>query len=127
MKYLEYDTVDQLNALLNGMDIKQCRLFGRLDVYSCKAQKEDRRLKDYMGTKLDRYRQDEEAYSPPEHHGYFFQLDTMTSPEQCQPLPVNDPLTIKLVAHFIGTMNLAFPDYDFRYVNTAVQQHGASS
>ncbi|KAJ3113026.1 RNA polymerase III-inhibiting protein maf1, partial [Nowakowskiella sp. JEL0407] len=51
MKYLEYPILEQLNQAFSCVDAGDCRVFGRIEAYSCKDAGQDRKLRQYIDSK----------------------------------------------------------------------------
>ncbi|KAJ3022536.1 RNA polymerase III-inhibiting protein maf1 [Thoreauomyces humboldtii] len=109
MKYLsDYESLENINNQLSCIDTGDCRLFGRVEAYSCKNTDDDRRLKGHVDTKY-----------PPDENGTF-EIGSWQSPSS--PVlpslnPLNDRVSRKTFFYLLATLNAAFPDYDFSDLN----------
>ena len=105
MKYLDYPELESLSRALT-FESAECKVFTRLEAYSCKAVKRERQL----FKSLESQYLHSASLSPPKH------LDeTLASPfgrlDQAQ--------ARKTLFLLIATLNGAFPDHDFSGVDPA--------
>ncbi|KAJ3104202.1 RNA polymerase III-inhibiting protein maf1 [Phlyctochytrium planicorne] len=103
MKYLEYESLEEINTALSCVDTGDMRVFGRLEAYSCKNTSDDRKLKMHIEHK----KYDELEVGSPEHGS--FSLRSPVSPFG----PLAQPTSKKTLFYLLATLNAAFPDYDF--------------
>jgi len=92
--------ISGLNALtnaLNGIDIGESVLFGRIEAYSCKMSGSDRKLHTSLELQL------QEQLISPSHERL------SVSPFG----PMSDRLSRQTLIYLITTLNCAFPHYDF--------------
>lgn len=101
MKYLEVNSLDQINAALAAAQSSELRLSGRIEAYSCKTVGEDKRLYKTLEARWagDEYEDELSIVSP------FGPLDQHASR--------------KTLFYLIATLNASFPDYDFRDVRAS--------
>ncbi|WFD02314.1 hypothetical protein MOBT1_000996 [Malassezia obtusa] len=103
MKYLEYPELEVLSRALT-FELSECKVFTRLEAYSCKAVNKEKRL----------FKTLESSYllsassSPP---GYLD--EALASPFG----RLDQPSARKTLFLLIATLNGAFPDHDFSDVN----------
>ncbi|WFC95288.1 hypothetical protein MBRA1_001935 [Malassezia brasiliensis] len=103
MKYLEYPELEVLSRALT-FEMSECKVFTRLEAYSCKAVNKEKRL----------FKNLESSYllsassSPP---GYLD--EALASPFG----RLDQPSARKTLFLLIATLNGAFPDHDFSDVN----------
>lgn len=103
MKYLEYPELEVLSRSLT-FELSECKVFTRLEAYSCKAVNKEKRL----------FKSLESSYllsassSPP---GYLD--EALASPFG----RLDQPSARKTLFLLIATLNGAFPDHDFSNVN----------
>jgi hypothetical protein len=95
MKYLPFPTIDNLNEKLSCIDNGDLRIFGRVEVFSCKSTTQDRKLKHHIDSKYD-----SECYME------------VVSPSS--PGTLATKTSRKTVFYLIGTLNAVYPDYDFQ-------------
>ena len=105
MKYLEYPELEVLSRALT-FEMSECRVFTRIEAYSCKAVNKEKRL----------FKSLESSYL----------LSASTSPpaylEEALASPfgrLDQPSARKTLFLLIATLNGAFPDHDFSEVNPA--------
>lgn len=103
MKYLEYPELEVLSRALT-FELAECKVFTRLEAYSCKAVNKEKRL----------FKSLESSYM----------LSASTSPpaylEEALSSPfgrLDQPSARKTLFLLIATLNGAFPDHDFSDVN----------
>ncbi|KAJ3099771.1 RNA polymerase III-inhibiting protein maf1 [Phlyctochytrium bullatum] len=104
MKYLEYESLEEINTALSCVDTGDMRVFGRLEAYSCKNTQDDKKLKQHIEHK--KYDDTLEAGSP---DAISFSLRSPVSPFG----PLSQPTSRKTLFYLLATLNAAFPDYDF--------------
>ncbi|KDN42498.1 Maf1 regulator, partial [Tilletiaria anomala UBC 951] len=115
MKYLDYPELELLSRALT-FESAECRVFTRLEAYSCKAVSKERKLMKEL-----------EDASNHEHHG---PVSTSLEDPRTQftgafaPLDspfgrLNDPQARKKLFLLITALNAAFPDHDFSLINPA--------
>lgn len=103
MKFLDYPELESLSRALT-FESAECKVFTRLEAYSCKAVSKEKRL----------YKALEDAYhqtastSPPE-----YLHETLASPFG----RLDQPNARKTLFLLIALLNGAFPDHDFSQVN----------
>lgn len=103
MKYLDYPELELLSRALT-FESSECKVFTRLEAYSCKAVTKEKRLFKTLESAYLR----SASMSPPEH------LDaTLASPFG----RLDQPSARKTLFLLIATLNGAFPDHDFSEVN----------
>lgn len=105
MKFLDYPELEGLSRSLT-FESNECKVFTRLEAYSCKAVKRERQL---FKTLESQYLQSA-SLSPPNHLD-----DTLASPFG----RLDQPSARKTLFLLIATLNGAFPDHDFSDVNPA--------
>ncbi|KAF9977546.1 RNA polymerase III-inhibiting protein maf1 [Actinomortierella ambigua] len=98
MKFLEYAVIDAINNAL-VVETPECKVYGRVEPYSCKAAGSDKKLYKQIEVKYDT------ANSPPEDSSF----RDIISPFG----PLNQPASRRTLFYLIGTLNASFPDYDF--------------
>ncbi|KAI8910727.1 Maf1 regulator-domain-containing protein [Powellomyces hirtus] len=107
MKYLtDFESLENINNQLSCIDTGDCRIFGRVEAYSCKNTDDDKRLKRHVDEKypaevpleIGSWQSPNSPSSP--HHGI-----------------LNDRVTRKTFFYLLATLNAAFPDYDFSDLN----------
>eukprot|EP00742_Colponemidia_sp_Colp-10_P000560 GILJ01000610.1.p1 GENE.GILJ01000610.1~~GILJ01000610.1.p1 ORF type:complete len:267 (+),score=39.88 GILJ01000610.1:48-803(+) len=96
MKFVEVPSLAYVSSMLDGLDLGDRKLYGRLELYACRKTTTDRRLSLTVEQHLD-----EELASSPKGH----------SPSPLGLL--SDNSTKKLLINLISTLNESFPDYDF--------------
>ncbi|KAI9343123.1 Maf1 regulator-domain-containing protein [Obelidium mucronatum] len=142
MKYLEYNSLEEINTALSCVDARDTRVFSRLDAYSCKSTGDDKKLKMHIDEKYE----DDEAllagspipqsiYSSSNPYssaaaaaaatgtlatsattGTFLTtpLSTSFSHSPSSPFgPLAQITSRKTLFYLLATLNAAFPDYDF--------------
>lgn len=114
MKYLEYPELELLSRALT-FESAECKVFTRLEAYSCKAVNKEKRLFKSLESNYAR----SASVSPPNST-----LDeTLSSPFG----RLDQPAARKTLFLLIATLNGAFPDHDFSQVNPADFRREASS
>ncbi|KAF9130996.1 RNA polymerase III-inhibiting protein maf1 [Mortierella sp. 14UC] len=103
MKFLEYPGMDAINSALN-FETPECKVFGRVEPYSCKAAGADKKLYKQLENKYDPT-SNNNILSPPEDDS----IRNIISPFG----PMDQPASRKTLFYLIGTLNASFPDYDF--------------
>jgi len=120
MKLMDISSLNALSNALNGIDIGESILYGRIEAYSCKMTGNDRKLQ----VALEQSIQDQLG-SP--HHERL-----SVSPFG----PLTDRLSRQTLIYLITTLNCAFPYYDFsdaapeqfqKEVSSSVAVHQISS
>ncbi|KAI8826930.1 Maf1 regulator-domain-containing protein [Fimicolochytrium jonesii] len=106
MKYLtDFESLENINNQLSCIDTGDCRLFGRVEAYSCKNTDDDRRLKRHVDEKFPDKSGDVEIGSWQGSHN---------SPSSPHAGSLGHPhVSRKTFFYLLATMNAAFPDYDF--------------
>lgn len=105
MKYLDYPELESLSRALS-FESAECKVFTRIEAYSCKAVKKERQL---FKALENQYAQ-AASTSPPSY------LDeSLASPFG----RLDTPAARKTMFLLIATLNGAFPDHDFTDVNSA--------
>eukprot|EP00158_Paraphelidium_tribonemae_P002192 Partr_v1_DN25186_c2_g1_i1_m76791 len=137
MRYIPTDFLDELNASLTGIDTSDCRITGRLEVYVCKSMGQDKKLYKQLEKQ---YHDDKQAKdsallarnihrnSAGEEDGISLDCQVDISGNeppsataevlQYEAAPfgsMNDSHTRKVLFHLIACLNMAFPEYEFRY------------
>jgi len=100
MKYLEISVFDQINDALSCVEATDCRIYGRIEAYSCKAAGEDKKLYKSLETKYN----EELESEPPDL--------VANSPFG----PLTHHASRKTLYHLIAALNACFSDYDFSNV-----------
>ncbi|KAF9925674.1 RNA polymerase III-inhibiting protein maf1 [Linnemannia zychae] len=103
MKFLEYPGLDVINSSLN-FETPECKVFGRVEPYSCKAAGADKKLFKQLENKYDPTA-NSNILSPPEDDS----IRNIISPFG----PMDQPASRKTLFYLIGTLNASFPDYEF--------------
>ncbi|KAF9907926.1 RNA polymerase III-inhibiting protein maf1 [Linnemannia zychae] len=103
MKFLECPGMEAINSALN-FETLECKIFGRVESYSCKAAGADKKLFKQLENKYDPTSNNNILY-PPEDDS----IRNITSPFG----PMDQPASRKTLFYLIGTLNASFPDYDF--------------
>lgn len=98
MKFLEVPSLAQLSASLDDVVAGECRIFGRIEAYSCKRAGSDKKLYKYL---------DEQ-----------YQAELSRSPDASilsnSPMgPLSESSSRHTLISLISTLNASFPDYDF--------------
>jgi len=104
MKYIESSSLETLNAALACVDTGDTRVFGRLELYSCKNTKQDVLLQRKLETKAT-------LHSP-----------SSISPTRPSPLG-KEEISRKTLFYLRATLNAAFPDYDFSDIKDDTFHH----
>lgn len=99
MKYLDYPELESLSRALT-FESAECKVFTRIESYSCKAVKKERQLFKHLETQYTTGDQLDESLESP-----FGRLDHASAR--------------KTLFLLIATLNGAFPDHDFTDVNPA--------
>ncbi|KAG0338518.1 RNA polymerase III-inhibiting protein maf1 [Podila humilis] len=99
MKFLEYTGIDAINSAL-VFETPECRVFGRVEPYSCKLAGADKKLYKTIQSKYD------PSHSPPEEAGSFRNIISPFG-------PLDQAASRRTLFYLIGTLNASFPDYDF--------------
>eukprot|EP00744_Colponema_vietnamica_P001801 GILI01002940.1.p1 GENE.GILI01002940.1~~GILI01002940.1.p1 ORF type:complete len:243 (+),score=49.18 GILI01002940.1:100-828(+) len=95
MKFVEIPNLALTSSMLDGVDLGDRKLYGRIELYSCRKTSVDKTL----SQTIEQHIEDELASSP----AY-----------AASPLgPLSDQNTKRLLINLISTMNESFPDYDF--------------
>ncbi|KAF9433453.1 RNA polymerase III-inhibiting protein maf1 [Entomortierella beljakovae] len=102
MKFLEYAGIDAINSAL-VFETPECRVYGRVEPYSCKAAGADKKLYKQIEIKYD------PSNSPPDEDGVGSSFRNIISPFG----PLDQPASRRTLFYLIGTLNASFPDYDF--------------
>ncbi|KAF9204080.1 RNA polymerase III-inhibiting protein maf1 [Haplosporangium sp. Z 27] len=102
MKFLEYAGIDAINSAL-VFETPECRVYGRVEPYSCKAAGADKKLYKQIEIKYD------PSNSPPDEDGTGSSFRNIISPFG----PLDQPASRRTLFYLIGTLNASFPDYDF--------------
>ncbi|KAF9343894.1 RNA polymerase III-inhibiting protein maf1 [Mortierella sp. AD094] len=102
MKFLEYAGIDAINSAL-VFETPECRVYGRVEPYSCKAAGADKKLYKQIEIKYD------PSNSPPDEDGSPSSFRNIISPFG----PLDQPASRRTLFYLIGTLNASFPDYDF--------------
>ncbi|KND00456.1 RNA polymerase III-inhibiting protein MAF1 [Spizellomyces punctatus DAOM BR117] len=106
MKYLtDNESLENINNQLSCIDTGDCRIFGRIEAYSCKNTDDDRRLKKHVDEKY-----------PVQEGGV--EIGSWQSPRSMNnSSPLNDRISRRTFFYLLATLNAAFPDYDFSDLN----------
>ncbi|KAG0361786.1 RNA polymerase III-inhibiting protein maf1 [Podila minutissima] len=99
MKFLEYAGIDAINSAL-VFETPECRVYGRVEPYSCKLAGADKKLYKTIQSKYD------PSHSPPEDAASFRNIISPFG-------PLDQPASRRTLFYLIGTLNASFPDYDF--------------
>ncbi|KAG0017803.1 RNA polymerase III-inhibiting protein maf1 [Entomortierella chlamydospora] len=102
MKFLEYAGIDAINSAL-VFETPECKVYGRVEPYSCKAAGADKKLYKQIEIKYD------PSNSPPDEDGSPSSFRNVISPFG----PLDQPASRRTLFYLIGTLNASFPDYDF--------------
>ncbi|KAG0036881.1 RNA polymerase III-inhibiting protein maf1 [Podila clonocystis] len=103
MKFLEYSGIEAINSAL-VFDTPECRVYGRVEPYSCKAAGADKKLYKQIENRYD------QSNSPPDNEdGSAGSFRNIISPFG----PLDQPASRRTLFYLIGTLNASFPDYDF--------------
>ncbi|KAF9909609.1 RNA polymerase III-inhibiting protein maf1 [Linnemannia zychae] len=105
MKFLEYAGIDAINSAL-VFETPECKVYGRVEPYSCKAAGADKKLYKQIEIKYD------PSNSPPDStdpSGASSSFRNIISPFG----PLDQPASRRTLFYLIGTLNASFPDYDF--------------
>ncbi|KAF9579925.1 RNA polymerase III-inhibiting protein maf1 [Lunasporangiospora selenospora] len=107
MKFLEYaEGIDAINSALT-FEAPECKVYGRVEPYSCKAAGADKKLYKQIEVKYDT------SSSPPDdddHAGATASsIRSIISPFG----PMDQAASRRTLFYLIGTLNASFPDYDF--------------
>ncbi|RUP45883.1 Maf1 regulator-domain-containing protein [Jimgerdemannia flammicorona] len=105
MKYLEVPALDAVNNILSW-ETPECKIFGRVEAYSCKSAGTDKKLFKQLETRYTTDLSTSQGSFSPEDHFH------MGSPFG----PMDQPSSRKTLFYLIGTLNSSFPDYDFSEV-----------
>lgn len=97
MKLMDISVLNALTNALNGIDIGESILYGRVEAYSCKMTGSDRKLQTSLELQL------QEQLVSPNHERL------SVSPFG----PLTDRMSRQTLIYLITTLNCAFPDYDF--------------
>mmetsp|Transcript_6371 Transcript_6371/g.22735 ORF Transcript_6371/g.22735 Transcript_6371/m.22735 type:complete len:264 (-) Transcript_6371:162-953(-) len=95
MKYLEVSSLSRLTGLLTECEVGDVVLNGRVECFSCKAVGVDKKVAREV-----------------ESH-YKLEEDDAASGATSPLGPISEMSTRRLLVNLIGTLSLAFPDYDF--------------
>ncbi|KAF9087695.1 RNA polymerase III-inhibiting protein maf1 [Mortierella sp. GBA35] len=106
MKFLEYPGMEAINSALN-FETPECKVYGRVEPYSCKAAGADKKLFKQLENKYDptTAASNNNILSPPDDDS----IRNIISPFG----PMDQPASRKTLFYLIGTLNASFPDYDF--------------
>ncbi|KAJ3289661.1 RNA polymerase III-inhibiting protein maf1 [Borealophlyctis nickersoniae] len=103
MKYLAFESLENINNQLSCVDSGDTRIFGRIEAYSCKNTEDDKRLKKHVQTNY------------PDA-----QMGLGLTPASMSPLspssssgPLSQTICRKTLFYLLATLNAAYPDYDF--------------
>ncbi|KAI9096969.1 Maf1 regulator-domain-containing protein [Phlyctochytrium arcticum] len=108
MKYLtDNESLENINNQLSCIDTGDCRIFGRIEAYSCKNTDEDKRLKKHV----------DEKYAAHDAGVEIGSWASPTSPHMNNGSPLGDRVSRKTFFYLLATLNAAFPDYDFSDLN----------
>jgi len=99
MKYLEINSLDNINNVLSLLDAGECQLTGRIEAYSCKPAGDDKKLYKNLET---RFSDDFEDFGE----------IAIVSPFG----PLTQQASRRTLYYLIATLNASFPDYDFSNV-----------
>ncbi|KAJ3080307.1 RNA polymerase III-inhibiting protein maf1 [Rhizoclosmatium sp. JEL0117] len=128
MKYLEYNSLEEINTALSTLETLDTRVFSRLDAYSCKSTTDEKKLKMYIEEKYEGDADVLLGASPGTAgfpYGSSFTAPTPTAgsfsfsngPISHSPTSPFGPLaqisSRKTLFYLLATLNAAFPDYDF--------------
>ncbi|KAN0061485.1 hypothetical protein ACQY0O_006332 [Thecaphora frezii] len=105
MKYLEYPELELLSRALT-FESAECKVFTRLEAYSCKTVTKEKRLFKSLESSYLR----SASTSPPD-----YLEEALASPFG----RLDQPSARKTLFLLIATLNVAFPDHDFSEVNPA--------
>ncbi|KAG0049429.1 RNA polymerase III-inhibiting protein maf1 [Gryganskiella cystojenkinii] len=100
MKFLQEEGMEVINSALN-FETPECKIYGRVEPYSCKAAGADKKLYKQIEVKYD----PSSLMSPPDDDS----IRSIISPFG----PMNQPASRRTLFYLIGTLNASFPDYDF--------------
>ncbi|CAG8633049.1 1917_t:CDS:2 [Ambispora gerdemannii] len=103
MKFLEVATLDHINSAL-VFDTPECKVFGRIEPYSCKVAGADKKLYKYLESRYNEEISNFSSSISPENS-----LNDIISPFG----PMNQPSTRRTLFNLIATLNASYPDYDF--------------
>ncbi|KAI9363880.1 Maf1 regulator-domain-containing protein [Zopfochytrium polystomum] len=106
MKYLEFESLEEINSALAGLYLGDCRVFGRVEAYSCKNTNEEKKLRHRLDAK---YEEDSHSLSLGSSLGEYATSISPTSPFG----PLTEPMPRKTLFYLIATLNAAYPDFDF--------------
>eukprot|EP01098_Paradermamoeba_levis_P003748 TRINITY_DN1666_c0_g3_i1.p1 TRINITY_DN1666_c0_g3~~TRINITY_DN1666_c0_g3_i1.p1 ORF type:complete len:248 (+),score=61.97 TRINITY_DN1666_c0_g3_i1:71-745(+) len=105
MKYLDLATLANSNTLLDGQEAGEYTLVNRIEAFSCKRSGSDKQLARSLTDSLERSFSDSEGAQS---------LEEVVSPFG----PLTDGSSRKTFFYLVGTLNAAFPDYDFSTVTS---------
>lgn len=105
MKYLEYPELELLSRALT-FESAECKVFTRMEAYSCKTVTKEKRLFKSLESSYLR----SASTSPPD-----YLEEALSSPFG----RLDQPAARKTLFLLIATLNVAFPDHDFSEVNPA--------
>lgn len=105
MKYLEYPELELLSRALT-FESAECKVFTRMEAYSCKTVSKEKRLFKSLESSYLR----SASTSPPD-----YLEEALASPFG----RLDQPSARKTLFLLIATLNVAFPDHDFSEVNPA--------
>ncbi|KAK2463459.1 hypothetical protein APHAL10511_004545 [Amanita phalloides] len=120
MKYIEVPALSRLAETLTH-EGPECRVYTRMEAYSCKNIKRDKKL----FKSLEHAYQDEISHSPPVPSWLALEREAETTPFG----PIDKHASRKTLYLLIATLNVAFPDHDFSDVRPnhfCKEQSGAS-
>ncbi|KAJ2759023.1 RNA polymerase III-inhibiting protein maf1 [Coemansia nantahalensis] len=111
MKYLDIESLRALNLGLSFPTSSGDRhVLGRIETYSCKAAGADKKLFRFLENKYQEDVEEAKGLSPEQSS-----LTNTMSPFG----PLTQAASRKVLFYLIATLNASFPDYDFRYVDSA--------
>ncbi|KAJ1651923.1 RNA polymerase III-inhibiting protein maf1 [Dispira simplex] len=106
MKYLDIPDLDLVNAALTFKTSSDSLVCGRLEAYSCKSAGEDKKLYKFFENKFHEDLREASSLSPEDP------LSHMISPFGL----LTEPASRKVLFYLTATLNMSFPDYDFRLI-----------
>lgn len=138
MKYLQIDSIDEINAILTCLETNDSKASGRVEVYTCSQQRSERRL---LKKLEQQYKEDQAAVqyaiqqqqqrrrgSTTAASNAIVIPNTTTNGEESDFVPssvspptqglsplgrMEDIKSRKTLFYLISTLNMTFPDYDF--------------
>lgn len=125
MKYIEYPELSRLAQALT-VEGPECSVHTKLEAYSCKNIKRDKKLFRTLESAYNDERDLLTSHSPPNFDG----SNIMDSGGEMTPFgPIDKHASRKTLYLLIATLNIAFPDYEFSDVKPQhfnKEQSGAS-